>query len=299
MMPDLYDQFRTRTADALRSVARRVEAAGPSAWRFELPEAEAAQATAELVPDWLLLRQTLANGTSRDWRDPVLWGHLLCLNDGLEGGAKFCIDGQGRGLSLAAEIPLAQDAEAALQSRLAAACDGLGCGVRRIAAGPAMGQTEPRAAVSPQAAEALAPLCEQSGWGFERRPSGQWAVRLEVPDAFFQAQLEPTAAGGARLVLCHALADAPEDGCRRAVELMLLLASATVRMVRPAATATPEGLAYCWEVPWAGLPEGWEIARGVSALSVACGLAGREIRLLGEDPRLAREYLAAGGGSPA
>ena len=155
----------------------------------------------------------------------------------------------------------------------------------------------------------LASACAESGWDFAER-STRYLVRLETDrdGAPFYARIEADADGQifawvdlTSAILVFDTASAPGAGmageaktqspvCLRAAEAMLAEVTRRVRgvrgVVREEAGRSVVGLL-------ARLPaaNGEDLAEAISALSVACQLAGPEIKLLLSDSAIAGLYL--------
>ena len=149
----------------------------------------------------------------------------------------------------------------------------------------------------------VASLCAESGWPCSER-AGDCLVKLEVhrEGPPFYAHLERAADGGISAWV-HLTAAAHEPGgggeeaaqspaCRRAVETMLAEVSDRMRLARGRLRESPGEWIAGFEV---GIPAdggGEELAEALSALSVACQLAGPEVQLLLSEPEIVELYLA-------
>ena len=85
-------------------------------------------------------------------------------------------------------------------------------------------------------------LCRQTGWEFDERASGRLSVALDAGDGAWRAILAPRPAGGLDARVEIPLADDWAEASRRAVGVMLLTVSGIVRLARPAAPDSLEGL---------------------------------------------------------
>jgi hypothetical protein len=137
----------------------------------------------------------------------------------------------------------------------------------------------------------LTRLCLEAGWPAVARASGDVSITLDAGHATYQAHVLPGngQAFAATVPLLDAMPASPI--CRSAVARLLLLVSTRVRLVKgvlvPASGTESPGVAAACE-PAHSVEA---IDRALSALAVACHLAGRELRAL-HDEELAREYLA-------
>lgn len=139
--------------------------------------------------------------------------------------------------------------------------------------------------------ERLVQLCKESGWPYVERASGHVEVCIDCTSASYEARLELTGEGALCAVIDLVDAAALSTEARSAIALVLLYTSAVVRSVKGVLTrrdgAECAGLAAACERPRSGA----DLDRALSALAVACGMAGREARALRHDA-LARNYLA-------
>lgn len=136
-------------------------------------------------------------------------------------------------------------------------------------------------------------LCNEVDWPHSERSSGRLHVDLDVVGgAFYQAAVERNGGRIVQRVELVAEGDvATESLTGLAIAALLLTVSGAVRMVRAVSWESGSGQTWGFEVQ---LPETTTVAtfaHGLSALSVACGLCGREVRALAHDPALARLYL--------
>lgn len=140
----------------------------------------------------------------------------------------------------------------------------------------------------------LAQLCTAAGWPATVRESGLAMVELDAWHTWYHARLEAADDGGLRAIvdLCN-VSDCSAVS-RSAIDALLLATSAAVGQLRQVrqASVTPD------EAEWAGLttmcadaaaPE--TLDRALSALTVACRMAGREAQALLHEA-IALEYLA-------
>ena len=150
----------------------------------------------------------------------------------------------------------------------------------------------------------VASLCAESGWPCQAR-AGDCLVKLELhrQGTPFYARVGRAADGGIRAwvdltaTACElgggleqATATQP-PACRNAVEAILAEVSDRIRLVRGCIKEAPIGWAAGFEVCIPAEGGGQELADGLSALSVACDLAGPEIQLLLSDPDIVELYL--------
>ena len=131
----------------------------------------------------------------------------------------------------------------------------------------------------------IAELCGEAGWQAVVR-AARVTVDLDCAE-YFQAELTPLGGGLAIRVEVAQLGAAGPEGVE-AARVLLLRAGGLVRFARPVVSAG----AARFEVLFSTQPTALEIGDALSALSIACRLAGRETALLAGAETIAREYLA-------
>jgi len=142
----------------------------------------------------------------------------------------------------------------------------------------------------------LAALCAAARWPFNARDDGTLAAPLEVNGAFQQATVAANADDGVLVWTSILGGDAVGPGaCRDALGLLLLRACGVFRMVRAAVEVASDAARF--EVVLGPRPTSEELARALSALSVAWRLAAREARVVSTDVGVAQAYLAGGPGT--
>ncbi len=277
---------------ALKRQASRVEQAGPGRWRLWLSLRNGAsyRGTARVESGWLTVDFAPAG---RLPADP--WATLL-VNAEAPAGVKLTMD-EGCGTShLSGELSLALDEACELDRRVGELLSGVedlstaSKGGKRSAAHEG-GASSAVASVPP--APAAAELLQEAGWPFTDRSEGCVAVTLEVQRQPFQAVVKPRSNGG--LVASVTLAggrEPPRVSHRRALALLLLSASRSVRLARAAAVEEADGR---FEArleaalrPGAGAGD---LTDALSALSVACRWCGPEAELVHESSLVAETYL--------
>lgn len=136
-------------------------------------------------------------------------------------------------------------------------------------------------------------LCGEADWSYSERSSGRLHVDLDVAGgAFYQAAVERDAGHIMQRVELLAEGDAATESLAgSAIAALLLSVSGVVRMARAVSWESDAGLSWGFEVQLPGTTTVGTFIHGLSALSVACGLCGREVRALAHDPELARLYL--------
>lgn len=157
-------------------------------------------------------------------------------------------------------------------------------------------------------APSVADICAESGWAFVER-GGECIVKLEVnrDGAPFSARVGRAAGGGvsAWAHLAAAAAEIDEGSnpnettglahdfpvCREAAETVFSQLANRVSLVRGIFRKSPAATTAGLEVLLPADCGGEQLADALSALSVACELAGPEIRLLLSDPDASEPYL--------
>jgi hypothetical protein len=286
-------------ADLLGRHADSVEATGRQQWQFHLGRGGGLDASLRIDRGWLQVSAPLGGDCPRDAGDRPddcsddRLQAMLAANARIGGGVKFVLAGDPPRPFLAGEIPLAAEEDLELDERIGQLCRGLGQGAREWRH-PLAERGIPPGGVRQSAPAAdeesrFEEICRESGWTVSRRGKGRFAVRLDVREAFYQAQVEP-AGEGCRL--CAALGQSvfDVDVCRRAAGVLLLAACGLVRMA--AATVVPGDAAwqYRWEAVLAGASQPKEWDHALSALTIACQTTALELAAL-EDPALAEAYL--------
>ena len=250
-----------------RATARR-----PVHWRLE--------------DDWLLLSRPLNRVVPRTRGLELSRRHAS-----LDGLVKFTCR-PGRRVELRAEIPL--DAELDLEQQIdAAVCgfDRAGAALRRAVPGPAP-KSQPDAEPAGPGVD-LAALCAEIGVTFTTRDDG--ALSVEVPAASGvcgHARLAPAsrAGGGFRAGLelgeCNGLG--PES--QEALGVLLLSASATVRLARAVVRPGADGEMVGVEVYWPTATHARALEHALGSLARAERYFGREVNAIC-DRSVARAYL--------
>ncbi len=284
-------QARTILA-ALTESGLLAKPAGYGRWRSPLTESAADQLDARWEEDWLLLDAPLyPDRTGKQPTAETLWRMLEC-NAHLPGSGKLALPPGSHAPHFRSEVPL--DCGIDLTRRMRQ----FHAGLRKARLPHLTVETRPLPylTVGTRPDVDWSALCREAGWSCTQRANGRLAIALDVPDSFSQAFLE---AGADYPSLSVELATdvPPAPCCRHALAVLLLSLGAIIRMVRPA-TADREGTtALFWEAPLSESPSPTELANALSALSLACRLSEREVKVLQKDV-IAEEYLSARGWSP-
>jgi len=263
---------------------------GPGTWDAEIRNGSVLKLNARMEEGWLVIDAHLRS--YRALKADRLWD-ILTLNGTIRGGARMLLSSKG---SVGARVEIPLDKGVPLEARVHEACLGI-----QDASAKLRKRDSKTEADSPMDADGpdgdLPSILQEAGWPFVERAAGTLAVNLDVPGSFHQAMVTKEPRGGVRLsVELVAKASLPPVR-RRALALLLLITSASVRMARPVAKQDGAAAAIWFEVIFGSSPCPAEIAHALSALSVACRTCAREASALHLDDELARTYLSVRGRS--
>ena len=273
-------------AESLEPLVAQLEEIGPQRWKFRLTDQETSPGSARLVDDWLHLRMPVEHGIESEALD---W--LLARNGTLPGLSKFALAETGPALCLAAELPVGD--EVGFAEWLRASVDGFTEGMAALGGEAASPIAEPPPV---EAAIDLAALCRETGWPHVVRPSGTIAIDLDVPHAFHQAVLQNHADHGLRVSVDLGAVGNVSSISLQAIGTLLLAAAGVVRMARPVLERPGEKLSAEWQVSLGEAATAQQLRHALAALSVACRVCARELKLL-EDESIANAYLRVRGWS--
>jgi hypothetical protein len=273
-------------------------------WRFRTTASGPLRARASLDGSWLVVGMPLVGKNGRAMRVKEILA-LLQQNTLLPAGVKYTLDTDAKTICIQAEVPLLDHSDPHREVSLA--CTGLKLAEKMLQAptrgtrpdpfgapsikGPApAGQTP---AEQTLAGPDLTRLCKAADWPFTAQGADQVRVTLEVVDAFFQASVAAMPNGTIRASVDWRLNDLPSPTRMGAAGLLLLKTTKAVKMVRAAADPTDSpGACMRLETLLEGPVCAALLDRALSALSVACSLCGREMKVI-KDERFSRTYLAA------
>jgi hypothetical protein len=266
-------------------------------WQFVPENGAKVDVRARLVDPWFELTAsapTTPLPLSRAWS-------LLHHNAVLSGAVRMALAPDAGEAHVRGEICMEDDGPTDLDTRIRTLCDDAQAAFHGLHDCAQLGRTDPdadppavadtAAADRPRDGHRLVQFCTEAGWPFVERAAGRVEVCIECGPVVYQAQLELTPDGALCAVADLVDASALTSTTRAATALLLLNTSALVRSVKAVAVRRDgvdrAGLAAACERPRSGA----DLDRALSALTVACSLAGREAQALRHEP-LAREYLA-------
>jgi hypothetical protein len=273
--------------DALETVTAQVTQNTLWDWTFNLSNSRVFEGIARVDQEFLHLDVDLRWARSGGSLTAASIWDLLHFNARTQYGVKFALGGKSPSVRLRAELPVF-DGQDLLYSRIRDTVHAMRRALRLV-----QGAADSTQFDSPNPARSgvdLPALLGEVGFSFSRRASGL-VVKLDVPDEFFEATIgECTVRGTVASVALEACNGWPNE-CRTALGLMLLSATARLRMVRASAERFDDNqTAARFEVVFQGLLSAANLNHGLSALSVACGGWGKEVKAL-RDERVARSYL--------
>jgi hypothetical protein len=295
---------------ALAAVAPDLGPLPGGGWWFTLANGSPAGVRARLVDgEWLELATRVKN--ARLHRPGGGW-HLLALNAQLAGAPRVAAT-PADGLVLRAEAAIETDGcnpcesgahETDLADRVQRLCDAFRTALSRLhnsgapsgdtGAAHTPGWPGDASTASGGGATQLAALCDSAGWAATEHASGEVVVILETRHAVYQARLTGGTGESFQALVPFSDVEPTTVVSRAATARLLLRLSGAVRLVKGVHVRDGEALRPGIAAACAPPRTGAEMNRLLSALSVACSLAGRETRTL-TDEGLARAYLALAG----
>ena len=269
--------------EALGKTFASVKEVGPQSWILRLRRTKGACLSAHMLgEEWLIL------GGAAPGRSEIPWWRLIHRNAEIPAGVKFALLSPSRPYCLRSEICLDDGVD--LARRLAE----VRLGFERASeepSEPAKVACTPSWPTSSREASEVRCLLEESGWQYSERSSGILAIDLRVSHGFYQALAEGWRDSGLRLRAEVAAFEAIPETCRGALGLLLLRSCGVLRLVRAVAHAGTGRVAVGLEAVFESLPTSGEMGHALSALSVACGLLGSEVKVLQRDESIAADYL--------
>lgn len=269
--------------EALGVIASPVVRLRAGEWRFSLSNGKSGPFRGRLDEGWLMLRAPI-----HPPHDTSLWS-LLRTGSDLDGSAKIAIRSGDRAPDLRADLPL--DGGVDLEARVKATCSGLAAALGLL---DGHKPAAPAAGTSGADGRDLGALLKEAGWSFTERDGGARIVDLETPRGSYRAEVTGREAFGVRMAAPLAHAGTLSNASREAIGLLLLTASACLRLARGAVVPAQRGLTLRLEVVFPETPSATEIDHALAALSVGCAHFGPESEALLEED-LAVKYLLARG----
>jgi hypothetical protein len=279
---------------ALNEAVGEIQERGPRRWSFPAGPEESIEVTARIDQEWVLMDTPLTVCEGAQWTQTKRLWNLLQANAGLWGGAKFAVAGTPRAVRLRAEVPIDEDID--LAARIKNARLGIQAALarfRRKKSGRSAGKPEPLHPAIPGSSDAtLQALCTEAGWDLSERPDGVIAVRLEVEESFYQATVTRDNGGWISVWVELGNQDSWPGESWKALGVFLLQACGHLKTVRAAARHLDSGAVTAgFEVVLDPPANSEELGRAFRALSVACNLVRKEVKILREEV-VGKEYLA-------
>jgi hypothetical protein len=274
-----------RVEDALSTAAANIVCISSGEWRLSLANGCDVPAYARIVDGWLELTTALPPASILE-PDPLSW---LRFNARLDGSARVARTLDTKTLQLRTDLHIEGGTD--LDERVTAACEEVTAALHLLeGAGEELMRPSLDGPVTTLSKEDAERLCTEAGWPCTVRAAEDLGLNIEMPAGIFGVRLESSNARSTRLVVELTHLNEQSAGSQRAIAVLLLVLSSAVRSVRGVIVeregVTIAGIASALESVTAQA-----LDRSLSALSVACQLAGREVRGL-HDERLAAEYLS-------
>jgi hypothetical protein len=265
---------------ALRVAALDVVRIGAGRWSFALSNGLATSGRARMVDSWLDLTVAIPETIPAPEADAEWWLRFNAWSRRPVSAARSPLT---RKTELRTDVGL--DA-CDIAERVASACQELREALHDLAYGE---QSDRLAAVrEPVTQEGIEGLLSEAGWSDLSRVAGDLAIGLATSSGLFPARFD--AALGEFKVDLADLADYTSAG-RRSLAILLLTLPSVVRSTKGVVAEREASTVASLVSPVGFHPSAAALDRSLSALSVACRLAGREVRAL-RDERLAASFLA-------
>jgi hypothetical protein len=239
--------------------------------------------------DWITL-------TARPQSGPAAWSPWegLLVGATLAGPVKLALAPRGFAVEARAEILLEDGVDVSARVQRACTClCRLASGEARIPCASCGTDDPPEIPALSDCAVDIPSLAAEAGWSFVLRSSGRVAIDLAVPGQFHVAIVEPRGSG-CRVRAPLAVAVSASARARSALGVFLLTVAGLVRLVRAGSVEDAGETTVFVETDVPDCPTAAELHDALSALAVACRMAGRETKAL-LDERTAIAYLAARG----
>ena len=258
---------------------------GAARWQFDVMNGRPLKVAASVDSEreWLTLagRAAAADDSAALWR-------ALTINGTLGGFAKFAL--RSGELHLCAELPL--ERRELVQHRLSDACDGFKQALEQWEGTP-VDRVTPASSEPAQSSECqeLALGCRESGWNVSERGDGSFAVAVGHGHRMHQALLQPHEGGAIRVKVEVVSAPQFSEVARGAIGLLLLRATAAVKLARASVDEQNGRVSVRFEVGFDTAPDLSDVNHALAALGAAVELASAETRSL-QNETVAKRYLA-------
>ena len=280
---------------ALQAAGGEVQEGEAGRWPFAMYNGNRFEGTAALDGTWLALDVPMDPGADDE---VTLWNHVL-INGQLDHDCRVARWGSDAALRSDMHIATLHPVD----ERIAWACEGLRNAHDILADGGRKGGSDEDVATSPEQRAFLEQSCRDAGWEPVAAADNTTQVRvdLDVRHGPHRAELALLPSGAIRAeVTAHRMAtDKLTTASRAALAVLLLRASAVVRMTRGFARTRGSRTIMGFGVtcaPTAAMTA--ELAHALSALSVVCGLcSSEEIEVLTNEAMAALFLRAQGIGS--
>jgi hypothetical protein len=275
----------SRIEAALREISADLVAEGVGLWRGMLANGSRVPMRARLLRGWLELTASVPEPL-RDEQDDVSW---LRLNARFPGSIRAARALTAHAAQLRTDLWWDDDAGAVF-----AACVALQEAVHATAGMETSEASPPRAASETVAGEVETLCNSELGWPCRRLPGGALRLDFSTTEETYGARLECIAGSDCLVVDLREINGQPEVTSSATARLLMAL-SATVRLVKPLIVERENQQVAALSAP-IGLRTSADVERSVSALAVACQIAGGAVDAL-RDESVALRYLELAGSS--
>lgn len=245
---------------------------------------------ARVADEWLELSASVGALSVR----PALAWPLLRFNASLTGPMRLALAPGAGTIDLRAEIWIEDEVD--VEARAAALGHDMRSALSALRDANHVEQSRGAAPIescgpASSGTDRLVHLCAEAGWPCVERGSGRVTVEIDTGFSSYHARLEHTAGGSVSAIVDLVDAPASPPAPRAAIGLLLLTTAAAVRVVKGVVMTHDEGERAGLAVTCEGAGSSDALDRALSALTVACRLAGREAQALRHEA-IALEYLA-------
>jgi hypothetical protein len=281
--------------EVLAGRAEPVTTRGRGKWELAVDGHPGRAIEVRLEDEWVWCRAPIPRAEKFNNVDDFIW-----RNPRLPGGCRVVFDPRHSDVHLREDIPVVDGIDVSTAcdraiTDLVAARNVLATKGRPRTAGA--GRPRPSRDVA-ERTDTLESICGAAGWRYAERDGGRGVVTLELAHGAVPARLDARGESNYRASAQAARYPALSEAGRRAVAVLMLTVNGIVRFVRAGIEQSADGLSAFFERRFCELPSPAVLDAALSALSVACGLCGRELQAL-ENDDVARQYLATRGMSLA